>query len=130
MISQVKFGKQVLARVYDFANLSFGTFPVTSPQESLQVLLMKRQKGHVVTKHMHKKIKKFTEQPAEALVVIKGLLTAKIFNRQGKFIKQVKVKPGQCLLIIDGAHEVTITKSALIFAFKDGPFVEDKIILK
>jgi hypothetical protein len=30
---------------------------------------------------------------------------------------------------VDGGHEVKIKRNALIYAFKDGPYVDDKIFL-
>jgi hypothetical protein len=102
---------------------------VTHPSWPLQLLLMKRKQGHVVSKHMHKKIRKITQQPQEALVVIKGAVQASIFDRKGKLIAKKNISAGQCLLIVDGAHEVKMTKNSLIYAFKDGPHVDDKISL-
>jgi hypothetical protein len=129
MTTEIKSGNKIFARVFDLATIKEGSFPVTDPAWPLQLLLMKRKKGHVVAKHMHKKIKKFSQQPQEALVVIKGAVEAKIFDRKGKFLAKKKVKAGQCLLIVDGAHEVKFTKDSLAYAFKDGPHIDDKIPL-
>jgi len=78
---------------------------------------------------MHRKIKKFSKQPQEALVVVRGAILASIFDRKGTLLAKKKITPGQCLLIVDGGHEVKFTKNSLVYAFKDGPFVDDKIIL-
>lgn len=118
-----------MALVVDFASAKEGTHPVTPVAWPLQLLLMKRPAGHVVAKHMHKRIRKTSQQPQEALVVIKGQLEAKIFDRKARFIAKKKVTAGQCLLLVDGAHEVKFTKNSLIYAFKDGPHKNDKIAL-
>ncbi|MEK7131324.1 MAG: hypothetical protein AAB797_01130 [Patescibacteria group bacterium] len=130
MITEIKSGKKIFALVFDLASLKEGTFPVTNPLWPLQLLLMKRKKGHVVAKHTHKKIRKFSQQPQEAIIVIKGSIQASIFNNRGKIIAKKNISAGQCLLMADGAHEVKITKNALIYAFKDGPYVDDKVFLK
>ena len=129
MTTKIRAGKKVFALIADLSSIAEGTFPVTHPSWSLQLLLMKRKRGHVVGKHMHKKISKVTRQPQEAIVVMKGAIEASIFDRKGTFIAKKKIVAGQCLLLLDGAHEITFLKDALIYAFKDGPYVDDKIPL-
>ncbi len=129
MITEIKTGNTILALVIDISSIKEGTFPVTDSSWSLQLLLMRRKRGHVVGKHMHRKITKTSNQPQEAIVVVRGAIEASIFDRMGKIIAKKKVLTGQCLLLVDGGHEVKILKNALIYAFKDGPYVEDKIFL-
>jgi hypothetical protein len=130
MITEIKSGNRIFARVFDLALAKEGSFPVTESSWPLQLLLMKRKKGHVVAKHMHKKIRKISKQPQEALVVIKGAIRASIFDRKGKLLAKKNISAGQCLLIVDGGHEVEMTKDSLVYAFKDGPYVDDKIALR
>ena len=129
MITEIRSGGEMFAGIFDLESIQEGTFPVTDPRGSIQLLLMKRKSGHVVAKHTHKKIVKTTQQPQEAIVVIKGVIEASIFDEKGDLIEKKKVTAGQCLLIIQGGHEVRIIEDALIYAFKDGPFVDDKISL-
>src|SRR3989344_793341 len=109
MVTEIKSGKKIFALVFDLSAIKEGTFPVTDPAWPLQLLLMKRKKGHVVAKHTHKKIRKFSQQPQEAIVVIKGAIQASIFDNRGKIIAKKNISAGQCLLMADGAHEVKVT---------------------
>ncbi len=127
MRTEIKSGGKIFAILFDLSSLQEGTFPVTDPSWAIQLLLMKRKKGHVVAKHMHKRIPKVTRQPQEAIVVVKGAIEASIFDRKGKLLAKKDVVAGQCILIVDGAHEIRVTKNALMYAFKDGPYVDDKI---
>jgi len=129
MVTKIKSGNKIFALLIDLSSIKEGTFPVTNPSWPLQLLLMKRKRGHVVVKHMHKKIRKVTQQPQEAIVVMKGVVEASIFDRKGKIIAKKNISSGQCLFIVDGGHEIKIIKNALIYAFKDGPYVDDKIPL-
>ncbi|MBI5458052.1 hypothetical protein HY971_05010 [Candidatus Kaiserbacteria bacterium] len=129
MRTEIKSGGEVFAVVLDLESIQEGTFPATDPAWSIQLLLMKRKSGHVVAKHTHKKITKTTQQPQEAIVVIKGAIEASIFDEKGELIENKRVTEGQCLLIIRGGHEVRVIEDALMYAFKDGPFVDDKIAL-
>lgn len=127
---EIKSGRKVYALVLGLSDIEEGTFPVTDPAWPVQILLMKRSAGHIVKKHKHKKIRKTSAQPQEALVVIKGEINASIFTEEGKLLKNQKVKQGQCLLLVDGGHEVKMLKNSLIYAFKDGPHKDDKIFIQ
>lgn len=127
MITEIKSGNEIFALHVSLDDLGEGSFPSTDPLWSIQMLMMNRKAGHVVTKHMHRKVQKTTNMPQEAIVVIKGSIIASIFDRSGELISKQDVVAGQCLLIVDGAHEVEVTEDALIYAFKDGPYVDDKI---
>ncbi len=129
MITEIRSGKKILALVIDLTSLKEGTFPATSPSWALQLLLMKRKKGYIVAKHTHGKLKKVTHQPQEAIVVIKGAIEARIFSGNGKLVAKKHVSAGQCLLIIEGGHEIKFTKNTLAYAFKDGPHKDDKVFL-
>lgn len=129
MITEIKSGGEIFAVIADLESIQEGTSPVTDPAWSIQLLLMKRKKDHVVAKHTHKKITKTTEQPQEAIVVIKGVIEASIFDGKGDLIEKKNVTAGQCLLLVQGGHEVRIIEDALMYAFKDGPFVDDTILL-
>jgi len=120
---------KLFALLLDLKGLKEGSFGVTDPRWSLQILLMNRKKGHVVKKHMHKKILKSTKQPQEAIVVVKGEVLVNIFDRKGVLLAKQAVRAGQCLLIVDGAHEVVFRKNAIVYGFKDGPYIEDKLAL-
>lgn len=129
MRTEIKSGAEIFAVLVDLESIQEGTFPATDPLGTIQLLLMKRTKGHVVAKHTHKKITKTTQQPQEAIVVIKGAIEASIFDEHGDLIENKKVTAGQCLLILRGGHEVRVIEDALMYAFKDGPFLDDKIAL-
>ncbi len=129
MRTEIKSGGEIFAVIVDLASIQEGAFPATDPAWSIQLLLMNRKKDHVVAKHTHKKIAKTTQQPQEAIVVMKGAIEASIFDEKGDLIEKKNITAGQCLLMIRGGHEVGIIEDALMYAFKDGPFIEDTITL-
>lgn len=131
MITEIrsKDRKKLFALLLDVSHAQEGTFAATDPSWSLQMLLMKRKRGHIVQKHMHKKLRKSSSQPMEAIVVVRGAIQASIFDRKANLVAKKNVSSGQCLLIIDGAHEIRMKQDALVYAFKDGPYKEDKILL-
>jgi tellurite resistance-related uncharacterized protein len=129
MTTEITSSGETFAILVDLESLQEGSFPATDPTWTIQLLLMNRRKGHVVAKHTHKKLLKTTQQPQEAIVVMKGAIEASIFDEKGDLIEKKDVTAGQCLIILKGWHEVRITEDALIYAFKDGPYMDDKIAL-
>ena len=113
----------LLLRVFDARE---GTSPASKALWPLQALLMKRPRGHIVRKHLHKKIRKSYSQPMEALVVIRGAVEVRIFDKKGAFVAKKQVAPGECLLIVDGAHEVVFKKDTLAYEFRTGPYKQEE----
>ncbi len=128
-IKEIRMGRKVIGLIVDARHFPRGAHPSTDPSWPLQLLTMNRQKGHTVPKHMHKRIKKTTTQPQEAMVVVRGEIRVLICDRKKKTIGVHIVRAGQCLFLADGGHEVTFTKDTLAYEFKTGPHVADKISL-
>ena len=126
MRTEIRKRGKLFALLVDLSDAQDGTHPASEHSWPQQVLLMKRPKGYVVRKHTHKKIPRTSAQPMEALVVIKGEVQATIFDRKGAFIAKKNVASGQCLIILDGAHEVTFTKNTSAYEFKPGPYKKEE----
>src|SRR3989344_2089018 len=87
--------RDLFALLIDIEESSGGTVPVTDPSWSLQLLVMNRTKGHVVRKHMHKKLSKSSSQPMEAMGVVRGEIQVNIFDRKGVLLAKQAVRAGQ-----------------------------------
>jgi hypothetical protein len=129
MIKSIPAKGKPLALLLDLKDIDEGTYPVSDASGALQLLMMKRKAGHVVKKHMHKRILKSTKQPQEGMVVMQGAISVTLFDRKGTKVSACTVSAGQCLLVMDGAHEVNMLKPTRMFEFKSGPYVDDKIFL-
>lgn len=127
MKREIRKGAKVFAIIIDATKFPEGAHPATDASWPLQMLVMKRPKGYVVRKHMHKKITRTISQSQEALIVIRGSARATIYDRQKKRLGACKVGAGECLIIADGMHEVAFTKDTIAYECKTGPYIEDKI---
>lgn len=130
MIKKITAGKTLLALVLDTKDIGEGITAVTDPAGSLQLLMRKNKKGTAVAMHKHKKMPRTIERIQEGLVVMKGEVKATIADRRGKVVGTYKVTAGQCLFLANGAHRVEITKNAVIYEFKTGPYRDDKVLVK
>ncbi len=129
MIKEIAAQGSILALILDLSDMEVGTISPTNPGWSLQVLMRKLVAGHSVGKHTHKLIEKSTKQLNEGLVVIKGAIQTEIFDAAGVSAGVYEVTEGQCLFFAEGGHSVEVLNDALIFEFKNGPYVDDKIAL-
>jgi len=129
MIKEIKAGKKIYGLIIDLADAPDGAHPASVSTWPLQLLLMKRPKGYVVPKHMHKRLPKLTRQTQEGFVIVRGEMRVVMCDRKKKYIGTYTVKAGQCLFLADGGHEVTFTKNTMAYEFKTGPYVADKIAL-
>jgi len=129
MITKISSNGKLVALLIGGSDVDDGTHPITDSAWSLQLLMMKRKKGHVFAKHTHKVIERATELLQEAIVVCKGKLLITVCNRAGEDIGPYEVSTGQCLFLVDGGYKVEVLEDTEFYEFKNGPHEDDKILL-
>lgn len=130
MIKEIKLKNKLIALLVDNSNLKEdGTFPVTDSSFPLQMIMMKRANGHVFAKHTHERLERKINFLQEVIIVNKGKLLINVCSREGESIGSYEVSSGQCLFLIDGGYEIEVLEDALFYEFKNGPYIEDKILL-
>ena len=129
MIKEFRSGKNVIALLIDASDAEDETRPLTHPSWPLQALMIKRLKGHVFAKHAHKDIPRASTSLQEAIVVQKGKLAITICERNGTDVADVEVRAGQVLFLVNGGYRVEVVEDVLFYEFKNGPHVDDKVML-
>lgn len=129
MIQEIRSKGTLFACIADASDIADGIHPLTDSALSLQSLMRKHTKGHIVPMHSHKQISKTTEQLNEGLVVITGALLVTIADKENKTMGVYTISAGQCLLMFDGWHSVEVTENAVFYEFKNGPYCEDKVVM-
>jgi len=127
MIKEIVSGDMIFAIIADASDCTEGIQPLTDSAWPLQALMRAHKKGHRVAAHAHKEVSRVTKRLHEGLVVISGTLRARIFDTKRKEIGVYDVLPGQCLLMLNGGHEIEVINDAVVYEFKNGPYVDDKI---
>lgn len=117
----------IAIRVKRFKN---GAIPLTDPHEPLQVLVHKRQKGKHTQAHLHTPKKRITQKLQECLVIMKGRIKIDFYGLDKKFFKSIYVSAGEIIIFMNGGHAVHILEDSEIIEVKNGPFVEDKVLIE
>ncbi len=117
----------IAIRIQKFKN---GLVPLTDPLESLQILSHKRKAGEYTIAHMHTPKNRVTQKLQECLVVIKGKIKIDLYALDKKFFKSIFLSAGQAVIFMNGGHGVHMVKESEIIEVKNGPFVEDKVLIK
>jgi len=130
MITEIKSKDKIIALLVDNRDIADGTHPVTDSSWSLQLLMMKRQAGHVFAKHTHKAMDRSATDLQEAIVVTSGKLLITVCDRSGADVGAYEVSLGQCLFLADGGYKIEVLEDgSSFFEFKNGPHADDKILL-
>lgn len=119
--------EEVLALVFRYANRPEGLWFPTPSHYPLQVGWHAQKKKRFVPLHSHQSVDQrvHTDHAQEFLYVEKGAVTLTITNTTQKPIRTVLLKKGDSILIIGGAHEVTIGPRTNILEVKQGPYLGD-----
>lgn len=107
-----------------------GSVPITDERESLQIIGLKHTEGAYLKAHAHKPRRRITQRLQECLVVRKGKIKIDLYEpERWKKCKSVTLKAGEMFLLLNGGYGIHILEDAELFEFKNGPFLEDKILL-
>ena len=113
-----------------FKKFKSGAVPLTDPLEPLQVLVHKRQRGKYTKAHMHKPAQRITQKLQECLVVMKGKIKIDLYAPDKKFFKSTYLSLHEIVIFMNGGHAVHLLKDSEIVEVKNGPFVEDKVLIE
>jgi anti-sigma factor ChrR (cupin superfamily) len=95
-----------------------------SPDESsMQFGLLAHEAGFVEPAHDHKPIERTIKNLAQMLVVQKGVLAIDFFTTAGTKFREVVLRIGDAILLLDGAHSVRVIEDMQCVSVKQGPFL-------
>ncbi|OGB85225.1 hypothetical protein A2994_00010 [candidate division Kazan bacterium RIFCSPLOWO2_01_FULL_48_13] len=123
----IKSGDRTIAWVFD-GQFEEGTKPLTDEKWALQVINLKHPKGKVLVTHRHQPMSRTTESLMEMLMVITGRARVTIYDQQTP-IEAVELSAGQGVMLVDGGIGIEVLEDAQMLEFKNGPFLEDKIVI-
>ncbi len=106
-----------------------GSIPHTKGKESLQLVTLKHSKGKYLVAHAHKPTHRQTEKMQECLIVKKGKIKVDLYGPDKKMFKKITMKTGDVLILLNAGLGIHILEDAEMIELKNGPFVEDKVLL-
>ncbi len=113
-----------------FKKFKNGVIPLTDPLEPLRVFVHKCQKGKYTKAHMHEPKKRVTQKLQECLVVIKGKIKIDLYGSDKKIFKSIFLFVGQVRILVSGWHAVHLLVDCESVEVKNGPFIEDKVLIE
>lgn len=118
---------KLLALIFD-EDIKPGTIPLTPPMLPLQVIGLNHPKGRIWPPHLHSPKQRTTSHLQEVLFVLRGRISAHIQDGD-VVLAQFELAPGEGVMVLAGALRMEALEDVRLLEFKNGPFIEDKIIL-
>lgn len=107
-----------------------GSIPQTKDNQPLQLVTLKHPKGTHLKAHMHTPKKRTTESLQECLIVKSGKISLDLYTRTGEKIKTLQLDTNEIFILMDGGIGINILEDSELIEVKNGPFVEDKVLLE
>lgn len=107
-----------------------GSIPVTAGQEPLQLVTLKHPKGSYLKAHYHAPKPRTTSQLQECLIVKRGKIKIDLYGKDGVCFKKLFLKSGELFLLMGGGIGIHVLEDAEMFEVKNGPFVNDKVLIE
>jgi hypothetical protein len=107
-----------------------GSIPQTRESGALQLVTLKHPAKTILKAHKHVPKKRVTQRLQECLVVKTGKIRVDLYNLNDKLVKHVYLTAGQIFISVSGGIGIKFIKDSEIFEFKNGPFIEDKLLIE
>jgi len=97
-----------------------------SPASSaLQFGVIARPKGFCEPPHTHTERERVIRDVQQFFIVLEGRVAIDFFSTGGERVKEVELRPGDSILLIEGAHALRVLEDAQCVTVKQGPFLGD-----
>lgn len=100
-------------------NLSF----YSADQDFIQVGTWRYDSGKALQAHVHKRCVREAEYTQEVIFVKNGELEADIYSEEGKLVESIRMRTGDCLILLAGGHGYRIINNdTQVLEIKNGPY--------
>jgi len=122
MIEKIEWKGKVLATVlrkgYDEEGVNF----ITSPDDPLQLGVLKHRGGTRIKAHSHKNNPRVIRQIQEVLYIEYGKVEVEFFDDKGKRVAGRILNSGDTILLRSGGHGFNVLEDSKIIEIKQGPY--------
>lgn len=109
-----------------------GSVPITNRDEPLQLVTLKHPEGKYLIPHKHDPKKRSTVFCETCFVVRKGKIKLNLYEpKKNKFFKSIILNQGDIFITLNGSgHGICMLEDSEVLEVKNGPFIEDKILIE
>ena len=126
-MAEIKYKNKLVAIL--LGRFTDGSIPQTDSKEPLQLVTLKHPKGKYLLAHTHKPTERKTSKMQECLIVKKGKIKIDLYGPDKKMFKKIILKAGDLLFLVNGGYGIHVLENAEMIELKNGPFIEDKVLL-
>ena len=90
----------ILRAEYEPSSIAF----LTTDNQSLQLGVMRRPQGYVISPHIHRPVRRTVEYTYEALFIARGRVEVTFFNERREVVVKRELRQGDCVMLMAGGH--------------------------
>src|SRR2546427_13165542 len=122
LIERIRDGDRPLALILRAESEPRSIGFLTADDQSLQLGVMRRPQGYVISPHIHKPVKRTVEYTYEALFIVRGRLEVTFFNEARAIVTKRQLRQGDCVMLMTGGHGFRVLEDCKMIEVKQGPY--------
>jgi hypothetical protein len=133
MVEKIEHGGIVFALILRKALDPETTTFYTSRDSTLQLGIIKHEKGYIEKPHIHRRSEKTVYDTLETLHIEYGRVQVSFYNEKGEKVDSTILSEGDVALLINGGHAIRALETFKAIKIKQGPYLsidEDKQFLE
>ena len=113
----------IVAFVYRAATARAEREGPDDPKQILQSACKRLPASKQFRLHAHLDVARTTKGTQEAWVVISGRVRVRVLDVDDTLLVETVLSEGDCLVTFRGGHGMTVLEEALLYEFKNGPYL-------
>lgn len=100
------------------------------PESSFQFGLLAHDAGFREPPHYHQTFNREIKDLQQMFVVQRGVVAVQLFTDDGRLFREVELRAGDAIVLIHGAHALSVVEDFQAISVKQGPFLgteKDKV---
>jgi hypothetical protein len=97
------------------------------PTSSFQFGLLAHRAGFVEPAHRHHSVRREITDLQQMFVLQRGVMDVSFYKGDGELLRKVRLRSGDAINLIDGAHAVEVIEDMQGISVKQGPFLGDQL---
>lgn len=95
---------------------------ITDDNQLQQAGFVVYPKGGEILAHSHNPIERHIIGTPETLIVRKGSVLARIYNKEKILVEEIILLENDIIMLIDGGHGFDVLEDTILFEIKQGPY--------
>jgi|TARA_Y100000389_G_scaffold204238_1_gene255774 hypothetical protein len=121
-IKEVTYNNEIISEIFSLDEIPEGLTFLSQDERFIQFGTWNYKKGQLLDAHFHNTFDRTSNITQEIVIVLKGSLSCKLYNKNKDLIDELIVRENQFIVQYSLVHEYMVIEDSIVLEVKNGPY--------